>query len=293
VKRQRFITLVVAGALALTLVVVGAIYLFENPNLFSPNNIGPTPPTGWPGPSNTGVPTGTVLKVIHGDVNTTTDGQVIDSLDVEGGTINVKNNNVTIRRVRVVAPSTALSPIGIRVWDGHTGIVVTDCEINMMDRPSGVGIGYAGYTVQRCNIWGAMKSIQIGDHVTALDNWVHDPYTGGDSHTEDIAIFGSTTPTQSVIRHNSLSNPHSQTAVVFIKTDQGPVNGVIIDDNYLDGGNYTVYSVIGYWDHKTAPQNISVTNNVFTHNAVYGALDMDGNAVLIQSNAFTDGRIVK
>lgn len=247
----------------------------------------PTPTPAWPGVTNTGIPVGTKLTLWDNDFTTSRSGQVIDSLDIRG-TLIIQNDNVIVRRTKVTADPTENNPIGIRVMDGHRGIVIQDCEIDMGDRPGATGIGYAGFTVQRCNIHGAMKGIQIGDHVTALDNWVHDPYTGGTAHSEDVAIYGTDVPVASVVRHNTLANPLQQTAVVFMKTDQGLINGVTIDDNLLDGGNYTIYAVVGYWDHKTPPTNISITNNVFTRNFVYGTQNCDG-TVSWTGNLFTNG----
>jgi hypothetical protein len=245
-------------------------------------------PGAWPGPANTGVPAGTALTVHAGDLMSSRAGQVIDAVDVRNGSIIVQHDNVTVRRSKVTASATANGPTGVYILDGHHGVTVEDCEIDMADVPGGTGVGYAGLTVQRCNIHNAEKGIQIGDSMTALDNWVHDPYTGGNAHTEDVAIFGTNVAVQSVVRHNTLANPKSQTAVVFIKTDQGLVNGVTVDGNYLDGGNYTVYSVTGTFDGTTPPQNVAVTNNVFTHGWVYGPRSFDG-VVTFAGNAYTDG----
>jgi hypothetical protein len=249
-------------------------------------------PSGWPGPGSTGVPAGVPLTIHPGDLVTTHDRQVIDAVDVRGGGIVVRHSGVTVRRTRVTANPAANGPTGISVLGGLRDVTVQDCEIDMRNAPGGTGIGYEGLLVRRCDIHGAEKGIQIGDHVTALDNWVHDPYTGAAAHTEAVAVFGSGTPVRSLVRHNTLSNPRSQTAVVFIKTDQGPVDGVTVDGNYLDGGNYTVYSVVGDYDRVTPPRGVAVTNNVFTRAWVYGATSFDG-AVIFTGNTYPDRTTVR
>jgi len=244
--------------------------------------------TLWPSATTTGVPAGTVLTPHKGDLATTQDYQIIDAVDVQGGGILIRHNHVMVTRCRIKAPSGAVSPIGIRVMDGKVGTQVTRCEIDMNMCEAGTGIGYANYVIQGCNIHGAMKSVQIGDSVMVFDCWIHDPYIGGSSHTEPVGIFGSETPTHSVIRHNRMENLHSQTAVVFIKTDQGPVQDVIVDHNWLEGGNYTVYSVVGYWDHKTPPTGVQFTSNVFGRGFVYGPRNYEG-LVAWSGNRWDDG----
>src|ERR1700712_329396 len=65
-----------------------------------------------PGATNTGVPVGTRLTVVNGDLNVTKNGTVIDSMDIHGF-VKINANNVTIKRsiVRGGAPSSVNSAL--------------------------------------------------------------------------------------------------------------------------------------------------------------------------------------
>src|SRR5947209_6061954 len=58
------------------------------------------PAAGYPNAASTGVPAGVVLRVVHGDVTTSTNGQLVQGLDVTG-TLVVRNDGVTVRNSRI------------------------------------------------------------------------------------------------------------------------------------------------------------------------------------------------
>ena len=57
----------------------------------------------FPDASTTGVRAGTSLKVVHGDVFTHRDGEVLSGLDIRG-TLHVDNSHVLVEDVRVTGP---------------------------------------------------------------------------------------------------------------------------------------------------------------------------------------------
>ena len=90
-----------------------------------------------------GIPAGTALQE-SGAISVTTDGAVIDAMDVEGQ-IAVRANNVTIRRTKV----TYAGYHSIRVYDGFRGLVVEDSEIACADPAKTSGIVFGNYTARR------------------------------------------------------------------------------------------------------------------------------------------------
>jgi hypothetical protein len=110
---------------------------------------------GYPDATNTGT-TGS-LTAINGDLHTTTDGQTIQNVDIHG-TLFIDNSNVTISNVKVESPSGDWDiEVGYSATATHplTGIVVQDCTLDGALKAGG-GIedplGYATWTVKRCNI---------------------------------------------------------------------------------------------------------------------------------------------
>ena len=213
----------------------------------------------WPGPENTGVPAGTALAPLDGESTLlATPGQVVDGKDVTG-CLTVTAPNVTLRRFRV--RGCAREPV-ISVGYGLTGIVIEDCEIDGGRlNPAAAAVGYDGYTIRRCDIHGTGTGLHMTNNVVIEDNWVHDLHEGEDSHNDAVLTNGGR---NLVVRHNTLENPHTQTAVVALYGDVEAVVDVVIEDNLLDGGGYTVYggSVAGK-PYSAGAGGIRFLNNRF------------------------------
>ena len=213
----------------------------------------------WPGPQSTGVPAGTTLTPLDGATTLlATPGEVVDGKDVSG-CLTITAGNVTLRRFRV--RGCAREPV-ISVGYGLTGVVIEDCEIDGGRlNPNASAVGYEGYTIRRCDIHGTGSGLHMTNNVVIEDNWVHDLYEGADSHNDAVLTNGGR---NLVVRHNTLENPHTQTAVVALYGDVEPVVDVVIEDNLLEGGGYTVYggSVAGK-PHSAGASGIRFTGNRF------------------------------
>lgn len=217
-----------------------------------------------PGPANTGVPAGTKLTW-SGTVTTTRDGQVIEDLDVLG-MVKVKHNGVTIRRCRAKAsPQAAGSDYPIKTYEGVTGLTLEDTEIDGNGRTS-LCVGYKGYTMRRCNVHSAAGDLLRADgNVTVEDSWLHDIVRVPGGHHDAIqTLKGSRVD---VLRNTIDIAQRKPDGTVdymnacFIISAQAPVSDVLIEGNYLNGGNYTLY--LGENDRGHAITDITVANNVF------------------------------
>jgi hypothetical protein len=60
------------------------------------------------------------------------------------------------------------------------------------------------------------------------------------SHDDDILTNGPSS--NLAVHHNRLDNAHTQTSVVALFEDFGPITNATIDNNLLNGGGYTVYA---------------------------------------------------
>jgi hypothetical protein len=214
----------------------------SKPTSPSPTTSKGTAPAGrpllpnYPSASNTGVPKGTSLKS-SGSLVITKSGTVVDGLDVSG-IIQVKASNVTIKNTRVRGAGWW----SVDIDDGVTGVVVKDCEINgrgTSGRENSMGIMGPG-TFLRNNIYGVENGVTPGSGSLVQDNYIHDLGAPGDPHYDGIQIDGARS--NITILHNTVINQFGQTAAVMIDNYFGPIRSVTVENNYLAGGGYTVYS---------------------------------------------------
>jgi hypothetical protein len=191
---------------------------------------------GWPGPDDTGVPKGTKLTRMEGaQTALATPGEVVDGKDVTG-CLTITASNITLRRFRVSGCSR--EPV-ISVGYGLSGIRIEDCEIDGGNlNPNASAVGYDGYSIRRCDIHGTGSGLHMTNNVVIEDNWVHDLHEGEDSHNDAVLTNGGA---HLVVRHNTLENAHTQTAVVALYGDLDAVVDVVVENNLLDGGGYAVY----------------------------------------------------
>jgi hypothetical protein len=208
--------------------------------------------SGWPDATNTGVPAG--LKLVpSGGLVINTPGVVISGLDIRGA-VEINASHVTLKNSRV---RTARFNV-IYIKPGLRGVVIQDCEID------GIGSGNAGSngisgagTFVRNNIHHVENGIVLNGSAVILDNYVHNLLASGSPHYDGIQIDGGIANV--LIRHNTVINAHVQTSAVMIDNYFGPISDIVVDNNRLVGGGYSVYS-----DGKFgggAISGVSFTNN--------------------------------
>jgi len=217
-----------------------------------------------PGPDNTG-PSDPSLLVSSGSITTTRDGQVIENVSVSG-TITVRNNNVTIRNFRLDGNGTTY-PIGYE--SGHTGLVIEDGEVFDYDAAV-VGGNFTNYTARRLNVHdGTGDGFKAMGNVTIESSYVHHLGTSPSSHADGVQASGGSGLT---IRNNNFDMPkglagYTNSCAIFVAPDFGPISNVLIEGNWLNGGDYTV--------HIDAT-NAVVRDNLFGRDYEYGPKAMYG-----------------
>ncbi len=214
----------------------------------------PTSSTGFPDASTTGVPAGTSLKA-SGPLTVTTPNQVIDGLDISGA-VTINASGVVIRNSRIHGSG---SGDGVRVVSGS--VTVQDSEIYGFEN----GIGYSNWTALRVNIHGTTgDGVKLGSNTTLQDSWIHDLTPAAGAHSDGGQMQSGVT--NLVVRHNriDLANSASTNSALFLAPDLGPstVGPVLVEKNYLSGGNFTVFVVDGN-NGQYIVQNITVRDNTF------------------------------
>ena len=202
---------------------------------------------------------------------------MISGLNITG-TVYINAPNVTISDCKITSSDYWV----VIVKSGITGAVVENCEINGTGSGPQGQAGIAGQgTFLKNEIYNVENGIDVrGDHTVIQDNYIHDLNVSGDPHYDGVQISGGLSDI--TVRHNTVFVPGSATSAVYITNDFGSINGVVVDNNQLAGGGYTVYS-----DEK-ARNSGQITGVEFTNNKLvkgyYGYDAIANNSVVWQGN---------
>jgi len=223
-----------------------------------------------PGAGNTGVPAGKTLAN-SGPITVTRNNTVIDGLDIKGS-VTVKATGVVIRNSRISGNGGA----GVNVKSGAT-VSITDTEI------SGFANGITGtkWSAQRVNIHGSSQDgVKLGSNSSLTDSWIHDLKPEPGAHADAGQAEGSAKNV--VVRNNVIDSSNSATgslgnSALIFKNDLGSATGtgpVLIEGNWLNGGNFTVFVVPGSKGYKI--DNVTIKNNRFgpTHRYGFASIKM-------------------
>jgi hypothetical protein len=227
------------------------------------------------GAHNTGPVDRSILRAVDESILVTQDGTVIENLYVRG-MITVAANNVTIRNV--VIDATGLL-YGIRcIDDVYSGTLIEDAEVA---NASSTGIYGLNFTARRLNIHHiGSDGLKAQGNVVVEDSWFHHLGTTAGAHADGVQISRGS---GFVIRRNFFDIPidvegTSSNAAVFVKPDFGLIDNVLIDDNWMNGGNYTI---------AVDATNVVVRGNYFGSDYRFGALRTIG-SILWEENYWAD-----
>ncbi|HEX7107336.1 MAG TPA: hypothetical protein VF218_15315 [Acidothermaceae bacterium] len=235
-------------------------------------------PGGRPGPTNTGVPAGTPLTVVNGDVVVTTPGTVIDAKHIKGALI-IKASNVKVTRSLIEGRAGSDSV----VISSGSGILLQDDEVAVAHpSPSTDAMSVRGATLNRLNIHGGVDGMKLSSNSVVQNSWIHgltyfssDPAQGGGpTHNDAIQIMSGANIR---ITGNYLQAASSNNAAIQVTQDTGSTSGLYISGNWADGGGCT-YNFSGHGPNGEllAMGGITVTNNRFGRNTGF-----DGCAILV------------
>jgi hypothetical protein len=225
---------------------------------------------GYPSMDNTGPPAGTQLTNSNG-FTASTAGAVYNGLNVNGG-ITITANNVTIENSNVTDVND--NNAAIQIARGVTG---TQIDYDSIHGTNAVQSGSLSFAVS--NFGSTINSVVIdhtnfynGDRILAGYGTVTNSYclgganfsnSGGLEHDECIYTDGTAPGIRAI--HDTLLNPNSQTAAVFVDGPQfggGSVTGTVdIENSILAGGDYCLYGG-GTNPAHTGP--ITIENNRFS-----------------------------
>ena len=208
----------------------------------------------YPDETCTGVPPGTTLTVVDGDLDIKTANTVIDGKDIRG-CVNVQAPGVVIRNSRVSCANFIVIASFGGAYTG-AGLLVEDSEIDCQNT-GGTAFGDTNFSVRRVNIHGCENGFDLDGENSIVDSYIHDLYQSAEAHTDGAQI----TPVghDITIRHNRMYANDGTSAIISPKVSSGLLTNVLIQENLLAGGAYTLYCQQG-----GAGNNYRVIDNHFS-----------------------------
>ncbi|BDZ45938.1 hypothetical protein [Naasia aerilata] len=274
---------VVGGIVAVVAVVVAVVFVSMPPR-----------PKTWA--DLTGVPPGTSLRTVNGDIEITEAGTVVDGVDVHGRII-VRAPDVTIRNSVVRGADSGSREGLIDAMEGQPGLKVINTEVYAaVPSPYVNGIMGSHFTLQAVDIHDVIDQVHVvGDDVTVTGSWLHanlhyenDPtHDNGPSHDDNVQIqIGS----RITVEKSRLSGAHN--AVVQITQDRGVVSDVTFVHNRANGGWCSINVSLGDYGPIAG---VTVENNVFGRSqrlADCAIISPPSTQIALAHNRFTNGEAV-
>jgi hypothetical protein len=204
-------------------------------------------------------------------------------------TLSIRTNKVKVRRC--VFRGGANGTYQIDTKPQYSQLVIEDCTLDGQGIPSSSMIApYGEYTMRRCNVSGYVAdALKSGRNCLVEFNWVHGIRQGDDSHADTLQV---TSGDNVCIRMNRFDSWDDLGLTGYSPNDPtvgnygnscgiwgsltGNLSNVYYCDNYLNGGNYTLY-----WGSSNANLTNAFTardmfayRNQFGRRFRYGPLQM-------------------
>ena len=212
---------------------------------------------GYPDPAfhNVGVPQGTTLTT-SGSLTVTTNGAVINGVNITNGSITVNADNVTIENSRIDCNCEASRGFAIMEPNGHSGLTVKDSEVSDGNIYAGGGMGGTNYFT-RLYMHDCDECIQYDANIT--DSYFLVDGQGAGGHFE--ATYNNH-GTESV-QHATILNPHEQTATIFMDVDNHAAcdTHLTVNNSLLAGGGAVIYPCAEA--SSAGSSQVTITNNRF------------------------------
>ena len=233
----------------------------------------PTPGVDWwnsvdkPDAGNTGPSNPGILSPTNAPPTTITqDGATYENFISTG--ITIEADNVTLRNFMIDA---SRDHWGLKIHDGHSGIVIEDGEIDGHGGECDDGARGAGWTGRRLNIHGCddgMKAYGIGGPIVVEHSYIWDV---GGGHGDGVQSFEAHDVT---FRYNTIIG--GNTSAFIVHSNEGTTN-YTITNNWIDGGG-------GYYVLRCGENGdeLQVKDNLFGRNFLSavgygGPCDWSGN----------------
>jgi len=227
---------------------------------------GPDPWGGcWPGPGNTGVPSGVRLTTYTGPCTIRHSHVVISAKIVNCG-LTILEPDVTIKDTKIE---------GTVDTDESGSVLIENSTINGGSDHS-QSIGGANLTVLSDNIYGDQHEVHCYSNCTVENSWLHDNYNGAALGWHENGFFNDGGSGFTIV-HNSVYCVGGCTGDITLIPD-GNVSNALIKQNLLVATPYASYCLYPAADPPAKPgimSHIEIEYNVFQRGpngkcAIYG-----------------------
>ncbi len=203
----------------------------------------PEPAYVKPGALNTGPYDESVLRD-SSSVTVSEDGAVIEDLYVRG-MIKVKANDVTLRNLIVDCEDASL--YGIQTQSDYSDAVIEHVEIKNCKSAGIDGPNFHASNVEIHEMWG--NAVNAYDNVTLQFSWIHhlgkteSSYNNGiqTGKGSNILLLANFFDMPIGALDSGSGESYQSDATSFSSTKLGDIDNFVMEGNWLNGGNYTVY----------------------------------------------------
>ena len=224
-----------------------------------------------PSLENTG--TNGTLTTYNGSTTIVEDGTVLKDLIINGS-LNIRANNVIVKNCKITTDGF----YGIRANFGYTSLLIEDCEISGMKSAAIFG---NNFVARRCKIWDSgADGIKPGENFLIEGCYFYNLGYIEDAHADGIQMVAGG---NGIIRGNTFDMPfdapgYKNSQCIIILTNNAPIDDVKIENNWIDGGGYSV-QVRDKENGNGIPTNVSITNNLFGRNHQFGTHTIDDGVI--------------
>jgi hypothetical protein len=222
------------------------------------------PLPAYPSADCTGVPAGTNLTVHDGDVVVGNANIVIDAQDIRG-CVYINAPGVVIRRSKLTCVATYAES-----YSG-AGVVLEDVEINCGNTQGTTAVSESNFTVRRANIHSCENGFDIHGPATVEHSFIHDLIR--DDPVTDPHADGAQIPSGTGVAfvHNTIYAGDGTAAIISPNVEDVVLSNVLIKDNLMAGGAYTLYCQQGGPGDNYRVVNNHFSTTLYPNVGMYGA----------------------
>jgi hypothetical protein len=256
------------------------------------SDAGSAAPAVWPNATNTGVPASEVAGLTkQGRLVAKTNGAHYTHLDITD-CVDVQADNVVIT-LSIIHCSRGTA--AVRVLPTAKNLILDQVEISGGGHSSAC-VAFESFTVERSDLHDCVDGIDFSSDVTVVGNYIHDLTRGRTTHNDSLQTLGGT---DDVIKDNTLqayrvSTKDPMNSAIQTGHLNEALSHVLVENNYMDGGNYTVNAGSTSTDGYPISDYV-FTGNVFGRDFRYGPVQAVGAGTTFDaSNVWADdGQPVK
>lgn len=225
--------------------------------------------TYYPNMPTDATPSTTTLTLDAGDFTTSSNGQVIQDLEITGSVI-VQHNDVILRRCWIHNWSIFGVYAEFGAFTVGHPLIIEDCLIEAPTSGSGAtSVTNSNFIARRCRIRDAENGFDVGANVTIQDCFIYPLYNAaGDPHADGIQTQSGGAASDITIRHNTIfcrgSDGVSEvdgTSCIICAIGTTSFTNITIDNNFMAGGAFSLYG-----PQSTTGTNVRITDNHFGTN---------------------------